>query len=885
MKNTSMYAAFGVLGALAAGGLSAYDKEIRIDSRPGLLWSDAELWGGSLPTAEQSALIDMYDSVNPFVVDTDVGVKSLDLGKYAVLEIDGALGGALRLNGGDLSLWEDTSVSLKNGAELSTGPGKSLWMRTAGANGALRSDASTFSGKFYNAARAEFSNNSLHLALDSGNMYNTSNAGYAVYNASVLDGKFAASAANDSFARVDAANGLKVTFTNGSTVKMGLSDSGEFDFASDLYTTGGGTVSVALGSSIVLEDGSKFSARYLDVGSSRELGSSGSAVFTLGGQGREAFLSVFGFNVNASGALASESVSKMVFAGNSKSYVNGQFYMAGLHNYSVSGSAEMVFENSGNSVFSRANLEMGHSRTDGSAGIDIHTKISTAEGASGNVLDFQSEGRSIRMMASAGEGNTSSNSIDFSGAGNVVRVGDLTLENSVAQNSSFANSVKISKGAELDVSGTLNVGSYSAKSGSSTVEISDGGNLAVKNIRMRMSQEEGSSASSKFVVRSSSVTVGGELYFGNGASDYSVSGSAAVEITGKGSELYCSANGIYPGWNSNVSGGDKYFIINGTDNRAVFENREFNLHGNMNGAVQSGGSFSLSISGEGNSLTASNMNIGAAASYGGRNSASIAGASQSASGALYLSGGNLSVNLSNADAAIGIENSFGLAGNAVLAKNAAFDGVNVNVGASSSKGGLARFSVLGAGNRLAGADAAVGNADSSGGLAVFEVGGSGSDISFRNFAVRGAAGASVSAVYGGKLLLRPDDGGISRISLSGSDFSFTGLLEIDLRGITADFGGVEQAFTLMSSLNCDFTDALSGWFDFEKSVENREKVNVIARGDGDSWAFRVDGGPQGGYSLVMLYTSTVPEPAFCAALFGAAAALFVARRRRGGGAA
>ena len=127
---------------------------------------------------------------------------------------------------------------------------------------------------------------------------------------------------------------------------------------------------------------------------------------------------------------------------------------------------------------------------------------------------------------------------------------------------------------------------------------------------------------------------------------------------------------------------------------------------------------------------------------------------------------------------------------------------------------------------------------------------------------------------GGILAFQFDSDGISALNITGAETTFNwsgSFLEIDFTGLV---GAQDSSWTIITSAsNTNF----AAWSVDQDFLDN--KVNWIARDESDQYSLVKEDLGDGAWALKVYYTSTVPEPAAFAAVFGLAALLFAARRR------
>lgn len=139
-------------------------------------------------------------------------------------------------------------------------------------------------------------------------------------------------------------------------------------------------------------------------------------------------------------------------------------------------------------------------------------------------------------------------------------------------------------------------------------------------------------------------------------------------------------------------------------------------------------------------------------------------------------------------------------------------------------------------------------------------------VKFRNLRFTGAEGTSAANPIGGKLEFIADESGITTIQHESTVLDFSGVVLVDFSNLIWDesWGG-ECKFTLVSATNNSATA-------FEYFCDNQATLAEV-KGVGD-WLFSYDN------NNLYINVSQVPEPATCAAIFGALALALAAYRRR-----
>ncbi len=407
-----------------------------------------------------------------------------------------------------------------------------------------------------------------------------------------------------------------------------------------------------------------------------------------------------------------------------------------------------------------------------------------------------------------------------------------------------------------------------AVAGEAILELKNGTKLEHDgNIKFGVSNrtaEEGSTLnytnSAKLIIDSSELTIGGEVYMAH--SETIKGGDTAIILKGENAKFTSTNKTLYSGYNAVIEGGSRLFEITGKNNSMSWgSDNSFGMSRAHNGATtQTGGSFDITMTGEGHTFTSRDMYIGATTSTGGSNKFYSISTNADNKNKVILSNGGytLQINASNElDATI--DNSFELAGNTILIRDNG-ENVNVQVGNHAMQGGSASFIVSGTGNVVNGWEARIGNDSAAGGKALLQIVGSGNTINFNSFlSVKGDETTS-------EISFVADANGISTINVGYVD-SMQGLLSIDFSKYVANEKGIREFELIASngSLNCD---------NYVTSV-NTELVDVTLADVRDSWEILTKGN-----KLVLSYNSYIPEPSTYAMIFGALALAFVAYRRR-----
>ena len=368
---------------------------------------------------------------------------------------------------------------------------------------------------------------------------------------------------------------------------------------------------------------------------------------------------------------------------------------------------------------------------------------------------------------------------------------------------------------------------------------------------------------------------------------------------------------------SDSTGADGSFVVDGKNN-TISAAGDINIAQNA-----SAGSGSMSVAGIGHVITAGNINIGSSAK-GIDASFSLNGAgtrvetaylnlspgmnmdtAASGSSSFYaksdsaaskhqiiLTGSEMILQGSQA-AGSTYASSFTLDGNVVL-RGAEGRGVwlKVNEWGGKNYTSNATFTVSGAGNDVLLSGLEIGKETTDGGgQGTFSVIGGGSDILIASEdGIDNHNGFRIQD--GGVLSYRIDNSGISAIkNTTWNNTTFSGRLVVDFNGLTDSFAFEEERYVLFMTV--DKSLHLSGrmadkWFDCSdlNDLKGAEDfVSVLLRDKSDEYRFALEDVHDDDLgldmqALVIYYTSTVPEPATCAALMGALALAFAAYGRR-----
>ncbi|MBO7522210.1 MAG: hypothetical protein J6T16_08250, partial [Opitutales bacterium] len=406
-------------------------------------------------------------------------------------------------------------------------------------------------------------------------------------------------------------------------------------------------------------------------------------------------------------------------------------------------------------------------------------------------------------------------------AGNTIEV-----KNSIVDGATSVSKLVIDHATLNRTGGLLRIGMGSnyqnAVAGTASVEIigttvNYGANVVIAG--SSVSDADSYTNVASLIIDSASFTTTGELIMGhaNDGGGNIYGGVANLILRGENASFISSNKGWYGGYNTNTHGGERNFIISGTNNTMYF--KEDFLQNSANGSVQSGGSSSVSITGVGNTFNARGILIGSTASTGGANSFYVKGDSKTNKNLIeFVSNGYaLEVRGSTAEGTT-IANSFEMAGNTIITRDNG-SGVNVSVGYNAMKGGSASFTVSGENNEINGYQLRIGNTGATAGTVAFTIDGSTHALNFgENLYFNMGTGTATST-----LNFIADSKGISALNVNGVS-AFNGILEVDFSKYVAQtLDPIE--FTLISANN-SWTTPVEYQTD-----SNNDYVNVIKAND------------------------------------------------------
>ena len=901
MKITAVSALF-VWAALSAYAQQEISLNGNFDSD--VLWSQAD-WNPQVPTAADNVTINMDENLGSLVVDGAIDVNKLTLGSYAKLLASGAgnsLNSAL-----DITLNDNSSLLVSDGASLSL---EGIYSAVVNENASFTVDNATFNGKFHSSA--------YNVQILNGSTWNIGSGMDGIDKGDIL--------VRDS--TVNLISDLKM--------KAGTA----LNFTLDNSTLGGTEIAkkgINFGGNVNILNGSK--VQYIDhfnVG--RESGNAlGDTTVTVQGSSADnlSLINVANgwLNVNEGGT------SKLVLAG----FSDVDFTSKIDANNTNGGDFEIVFENSNNDLYVGGNASFGKNSSAMSGDWRIYTAsgamnsnfgtygtfimyVSSADGnnasvgvdwsGDGNVFSLgnglymkgsrATNGNSHMYMRVSDGGTFSLKDVNIGGdslAGTsvsgltefvVANGGKVSANNIKINNSGVAGATSVSKlvfdnatylvGEDGNSMGAVSIGGFNGSAqnatnetilgGTALLEVINGSNVLLGgNIDMITSNSADSTSVSKLLVENSTLKINGELKAAHSSTGLFSSGSAILEVTGENSVFEATNKGFYSGYQTDMSGGSIEVLLSGQNNRISFANQSTNVNekfymfaGTSTG-TQTGGTIDVKVTGSGNVFESMGIEIGKTISTGGKNTFYAKGDSASAVNTLRFVGDTLSIHGST-DASATIENSFIMAGNTELLRTEDRT-VHVYVGNdANTAGGSASFIVKGSGNVVKGENFKVGSSSATGGTALARFEGYSNDIRFKNTLSFAGSGTSYADAVGGRFEFVLDNSGAflgkAMLNVGGID-AFSGAIQVDFSALSGEFEGAE--FLLISSAQ-DWSSLYSSW-------EQSGLFDFNLRDESDEAHFEYSGG-----NLYVIYTSTVPEPATFAAIFGLCALAFASYRRR-----
>lgn len=904
MKITAVSALF-VWAALSAYAQQEISFNGNFDSN--VSWSQAD-WKPQAPTEADNVTINMDENQGSLVVDGAIDVNKLTLNNYAKLLASGAensLNSAL-----DIVLNGNSSLLVSDGASLSLEGNQSAVVNE---NASFTVDNATFNGKFHSSA--------YNVQILNGSTWNIGADMNGVDNGDIL--------VKDS----------TVNLTSDLKMKAGTT----LNFTLDNSTLGGtenAKKGINFGGNVNILNGSKVQyIEHFNVG--RENGGAlGDTTVTVQGSSAENLSSINvangWLNVNEGGT------SKLVLAGfsdvdftskidanntnggdfeivfensNNDLYVGGNASF-GKNSSAMSGDWRIYTANGAtNSSFSfYGTLGMYVSSAEGnnaSVGVDwsgdgnvfslgnaLYMKGSKATNGNSRMYMRVSDGGKFSLKdVNIGGDNLAGTSVSGSTEFVVAKGGKVSANNIQINNSGVAGATSVSKlvfdnanylvGEDGNSMGAVSIGGFNGSAqnatnetilgGTAILEVINGSNVYLTgNINMITSNSADSTSVSKLLVENSTLKISGnngELKAAHKNTGLFSSGSAILEVTGENSVFEATNKGFYSGYETDMSGGSIEVLLSGQNNRISFANQstnaneKFYMFAGTSIGTQTGGTIDVKVTGSGNVFEAMGIEIGKTRSTGGKNTFYAKGDSASAVNTLRFVGDTLSIHGST-DASATIENSFIMAGNTKLLRTEDKT-VHVYVGNdANTAGGSASFIVKGSGNVVKGENFKVGSSSATGGTALARFEGYSNDIHFNSTLSFAGKGTSYDDAVGGRFEFVLDNSGdaLGEAMLNvGRIDTFSGAIQVDFSALSGEFNGAE--FCLISSGQ--------EWFSSYSSWEQSELFDFKFRDESDEAHFEYAGG-----NLYVIYTSTVPEPATFAAIFGLCALAFASYRRR-----
>lgn len=895
--------------------LSAYaQQEISLDGNfdSDVQWSEAN-WSPQAPTAEDDVIINMgEENQGSLVVDGDIDVNRLTLNRYAKLLASGAESSLT--SAFDIILNDNSSLLVNNGASLSL---EGIFSAIVNENASFTVDNATFNGKFhYSAYNVQILNGStwnigadmngvdngdilvkdstvnlisdlkmkagtaLNFTLDNSTLGGTENAKKGINfggNVNILNGSkvqyiehFNVGRENGGASRdttvtvkgssaenlssINAANGW-LNVNEGGASKLVLAGFSDVDFTSkiDVNNTSGGNFE------IVFEN----SNNKLYVGGHTVFGQKDSAaksgnwcIRTESGATNSSFTTLGVLDMYVSAEEGNSATVGIDWSGDGNVLSIGDDWYEGVYmkgSKASSGNSHMYMRVSNGGTFILKDVNIGGD----------------------NLADSSVSGLTEFVVANGGKVSANNIRINNSGVAGATSVSKLVFDNANYHVGEDGNSM-----GNVAIGGfngsAQNATADTIRGGTAILEVINGSDVLLSgNIDMITSNSADSTSVSKLLVENSTLKINGELKAAHKDTGLFSSGSAILEVTGENSVFEATNKGFYSGYETDMSGGSIEVLLSGQNNRISFANEAaensiekfYMFAAGTSTGTQTGGTIDVKVTGSGNVFEAIGIEIGKTISTGGKNTFYAKGDSASALNTLRFFGDTLSIHGSEKASAT-IENSFIMAGNTELLRT---DNrrVSVNVGNdANTAGGSASFIVKGSGNVVKGWDFRVGSSSATGGTALARFEGYSNDIRFDNTLSFAGSGKSYADAVGGRFefVLDNSGAGLGEAMLNvGRIDVFSGAIQVDFSALSGEFNGAE--FLLIASA----TD----WYDLYSSWEQSGLFDFNLRDESDEAHFEYSGG-----YLFVVYTSTVPEPATFAAIFGLCALAFASYRRR-----
>lgn len=382
-----------------------------------------------------------------------------------------------------------------------------------------------------------------------------------------------------------------------------------------------------------------------------------------------------------------------------------------------------------------------------------------------------------------------------------------------------------------------------------------------------------STAKSSIIVDSATLTLSNaEILMGYNDNDL-LSGTMEILVKGENAVLNSANKGFFAGYHAYQDGGQKLFTVEGKNNTVFFGG---NFHMNADNTYgMTGGEFRTSISGEGHSFTANNINLGQASqTEAGTISFSTKGDNAENKIAVYTNAISVRGYTGSSEYEPDATTSLVFGGNTVLKKT---DGTsrNVSIYLGTENGVLAGsrqiLTVSGSGNEIGSSDSRA-QLNSKSAYSEINIIGGGSQIWMETTAVQKL----------GSVNFFIDSTGITTFNAT-SVSGFDGMFSVDFSKMLSPASG-EAALLTATALSDGYLDTLFAADRF--SVMGLDGTSIAMSYDeaADKYVGSSEGLDisiyQDGNSIMAAYYSAVPEPAAFAAAAALAAMALAAGRRR-----
>ncbi|MBR4597575.1 MAG: hypothetical protein IKO42_04160 [Opitutales bacterium] len=682
-----------------------------------------------------------------------------------------------------------------------------------------------------------------------------------------------------------------VTVTNGSIWNgagvVANSEVTYYDFSTDITSSGmsGADFTLQLGRAtsedsyfiFQLLNGSKISAKNVVFGSDGGTNGQqmmGSLTFEM--QGTEGNTSMFaafgGTNMRLSRASESAWTNNFLMKGYAKYQTAGGFNIGYNETAGSTGNLLLTGTNNVFQIGGNFNLNGGYNTAASDAVINVSNEGATNSTFSINGMNIYSGGNSQINVKFAGATNT------FNTTSNINFHGSKYETEGAAK-----STIEFTDGITVNVAGGLTMTNYVA--GTNEFIVSGGANVTIGGVRFTPSNSSESTGVSSIIVDGASLTTQNNWDYNGGSSSLS-----QIILKGDGATLTSNAQ-----MNMNYAGtGSRKLLISMEGTNGTLEAKyNFNFHGTMTDAQDDGGFF-VSMTGSGNTLktgtTGGNFNINTENATGGTYQLYSKSDSAENKNVITVNQGEINWQgyyTGSMEAASTAKTQLILAGNTVFQREGGGNTLTFKLGEFANRGFLGGDLLLeinGSGNEFYAGALYVGNGARVAGEDRVRIVGGGSIIDLNYLRLMRGAETSWDDPCGGILEYKLDDTGISALKINnGFNGQLDGLLYVDFTGMQGNY--YEERFVLMTANVSNLEDYISAyWYDFlgESPMEN---MRIIARDlEDESYTFAVeDSESVAGYKdFVVYYTGTavIPEPATCAAIFGALALAFAAYRRR-----